>query len=144
MKRLAIAMACVLPMLAATATTFAQARDFAGTWVLDPEKTGSSDGPKQVVLTLTAKEFTAKFGGENAQVMPFKLDGTETVVKDGDKTRGKTKAVWKGDKLEATVITERATDNVTFSRDGAWLVVEPSSPQHGPTKLYFKKASGKQ
>jgi hypothetical protein len=41
--------------------------------------------------------------------MPFKLDGTETVVKDGEMTRGKTKAVWKGDKLEATVISERST-----------------------------------
>ena len=143
MKRLAIAIVCVIPVLAAAGVAFAQGRDLAGTWVLDTEKSGTTDGPKQIVTTLSAKEFTARFGGETAQVMPFKLDGTETVVTDGDLTRGKTKAVWKGDKLEATVTSERSTETVTFSREGAWLVAEVSSPQHGPSKLFFKKAPGK-
>jgi hypothetical protein len=90
-----------------------------------------------VVITMTDKEFTARLGSEKAQPMIFKLDGTETELKE----RGaKTKAVWNGSKLNATVTSEHGPETVVFSRDGAWLVMEGSSKQHGPMKLYFKKA----
>jgi hypothetical protein len=73
--------------------------------------------------------------------MTFKLDGTEGIVKNGETIRARTKAAWKGNKLEATLIPEgRNPETVTFSRDGAWLVVEAPTTEKGPMKLYFKKA----
>ena len=138
MKRLVMLFA-MLAAVAATAPVWAQSKDLAGSWVLDAEKTGSSEGPKMVVITLTATEFTARMGSETAPAMAFKLDGTETALKDG----GKTKAAWRGDKLDATLTNERGPETVTLSRDGAWLVVESTRGQRGPMKLYFKKAPSK-
>jgi hypothetical protein len=31
-------------------------------------------------------------------------------------------------------------ETVVFSRDGAWLVMEGNSKQHGPMKFYFRKS----
>jgi len=140
MKRFVMLTVVVIAAFASARTTLAQGKDLGGTWVLDAEKSGTSDGPKQIVTTLSASEFTARMGGEKAQVMTFKLDGTETTVKYGETVRATTKAGWKGDKLEAIVITERSTETVTFSRDGAWLVIEAPASEKGPMKLYFKKA----
>src|SRR6185436_7167572 len=121
MKRLVMLTVVLVATFAATRNTQAQGKDLAGTWVLDVEKSGTSDGPKQVVTTLSANEFTAQLGGEKAQVMTFKLDGTEATVKYGETVRARTKAVWNGNKLQATVTPEgRGPETVTFSRDGAW------------------------
>jgi hypothetical protein len=133
--------AMLVAVFAATKTTQAQSKDLAGTWVLDVEKSGTSDAPKEVTTTLSASEFTARVGGEKAQVMTFKLDGTEATVKSGDTVRATTKAAWKGNKLEASVTPAgRPAEIVTFSREGAWLVVEAPATEKGPLKLYFKKA----
>ena len=137
-----------LVIVAATQAVSAQGRDFAGSWTLDVEKSGSKDGPPVVVITQTAKEFTARFGGEKAQLMPFNLDGTERTIKERGAT---TRAVWNGDKLEASVKmpTEAGREGnpgpevVTFSREGAWLVLEAKGTSHAPQKLYFKKAPAK-
>jgi hypothetical protein len=111
-----------------------QGRDLAGSWTLDVEKSKTKDGPQAVVITLTDKEFTARLGGAQARLMTFKTDGTETDVSQGIKG----KAVWKANKLEASVIKPDGPDTVTFSRDGAWLVVEAKG-EAGPLKLFFKK-----
>jgi len=126
---------------AGAATTFAQGKkDLGGTWLLDVEKSGRKDGPQTLVLTLTEKEFTGRVGGATAPAFTFMLDGTETTQKDG----AKTKAAWNGNKLEATVISAQgAKETLTFSRDGAWLVMEGVSPEQGAMKFYFKKDAGK-
>ena len=139
MKRLILPIVMFATVLAAATPAFAQSKDIAGSWMLDAEKSGKTDGPPAIVLTLTDKEFTARLGGEKARLMTFKLDGTETVLAEGFKT----KAVWKGNKLDATVVSERGPETVTFSRDGAWLVMEGSHAEHGPMKFYFKKAPAK-
>jgi hypothetical protein len=138
MKRL-VMLLVVLAVFAAAGPAWAQSKDLAGSWVLDPEKTGTPEGPKVVVITLTAAEFTARMGSETAPAMAFKLDGTETTQKNG----AKTKAAWRGDKLDATVTNERGPETVTFSREGAWLVVESTRGARGPMKLYFKKGPAK-
>ena len=141
MKRLVMLTVVLVATFAATRSAQAQGKDLAGTWVLDVEKSGTSDGPKQVVTTLSASEFTAQLGGEKAQVMTFKLDGTEATVKYGETVRARTKAAWNGNKLQATVTPEgRGPETVTFSRDGAWLVIDAPASEKGPIKLYFKKA----
>jgi hypothetical protein len=136
-------LSAVLAVTLAAATPLAQSKDqskdFAGTWALDAAKTGGTEGPPVVVIAMTAADFTARFGSETAPAMAFKLDGTETNLPNG----GKTKAAWRGTKLDATVTTQRGADTVTFSRDGAWLVVEMNSPQHGAKKFFFKKATAK-
>ena len=135
MKRL------ILPLITAAvcaiaAPVSAQSKDLAGSWTLDVEKSSSKDGPAVLVITLSDTEFTARVGDVKAPAITFKLDGSETAMKDG----GKTKASWQGHKLLATVISPRGgVDNITFSRDGDWLVMEGIKPQHGPMKLYFKK-----
>lgn len=116
----------------------AQGKDLAGSWTFDAEKSASKEGPPAVVITLTDKEFTARLGGPNARLMTFKTDGTETDVSQG--ARGKVK--WNGSKLEATLISVTnagGPETVTFSREGAWLVVEARG-EKGPMKFYFKKA----
>ena len=140
MQRLITSLAMIIAVAAAATPAFAQSRDLAGSWVLDAEKSGTKDGPPMVVLTLTAKEFTARLGGETARLMTFKLDGTETTLADG---AGKTKAEWKGNKLDATVTIETGPQTATFSRDGVWLVMEGNSPQRGQVKLYYRKAPAK-
>ena len=40
-------------------------------------------------------------------------------------------------------MADHGTETVTFSRDGAWLVMEGTSKEHGPMKFYFKKAPAK-
>ena len=134
-------------ILAAADSTLAQGREFAGSWILDVEKSGTKDGPPQAIITQTEKEMTVKFG-PTAPVMPFNLDGTERVVKEKG---GTTRAVWKGDKLEVTVKMpppsgERGPDGpeiLTISREGAWLVLEPKMSGRGPMKIYLKKAPAK-
>jgi len=155
MKRLTrlIQFAALLAIgIAAGPTTFAQGRDFAGSWTLDVEKTGTKNGPPMAVITQTAKEMTVRFGPDTAATMAFNLDGTERVVKDRSGREATTRAAWKGDKLIATVkmppppadhAGDAGPDSVTFSRDGAWLVLEADSKDHGPQKLYFRKASAK-
>ena len=34
-------------------------------------------------------------------------------------------------------------ETITFSRDGAWLVMEGTNPEHGAMKFFFKKDPGK-
>ena len=49
-----------------------------------------------------------------------------------------------GDRLDATFISRDGNaETITFFRDGAWLVMEGQSKDHGSMKLYFKKAAGK-
>jgi hypothetical protein len=126
--------------LVSTTTVFAQSKDLAGSWVLDVEKSGKKEGPPVVAITLTAAEFVARVGSEQAAPVTFKLDGTETPAEKG----GKTKAAWNGNKLDATFISRDGNaQTITFSRDGAWLVMEGRSKEEGPMKLYFKKAAAK-
>jgi hypothetical protein len=139
MKRLIIAIVALAAVFGGPIMS-GQGKDLAGTWLLDAEKSATKDGPPVVILLLSEKEFTARFGNEKAKAMTFSLDGTERVMPDGHKT----KAAWKGSRLEATVTPpDRGPETVTFSRDGNWLVVEPNSKEHGPQKLYFKKAPAK-
>ena len=140
MKRLMIPIVMLSAVLAAVTPAFAQSKDFAGSWVFDAEKSGSKDGPPMIVVTLTDKELTARLGSETARLMTFRLDGTEMTTAEGAKTT----AVWKGSKLAATVVMpDRSPETVTMSREGAWLVMEGTSHDHGPMKLYFKKAPAK-
>lgn len=135
MKRLIVLILLILVGLMAGPASAVQSRDIAGSWVLDVEKTGSKEGPPGVIITLAGTDLTARLGGEKARLMTFKTDGTETDVSQG--VRGK--AVWKGNRLEATVIVPSGPETVTFSRDGAWLLVEAST-EKGPMKFYFKRA----
>ena len=139
MKRLMMPIVMFATVLAA-APASAQSKDFAGSWVLDAEKSGSKDGPPMLIVTMTYTELTARLGSDTARLMTFKLDGTEMTLAEG----ARTKAVWKGSKLAATVmLPDRSPETVTISRDGAWLVMEGSSQDHGPMTLYFKKAPAK-
>jgi hypothetical protein len=139
MKRLMMPIVMFVTILAAATPSFAQSKEFAGSWLLDTDKSGSKDGPPMIVVTMTDKEFTARLGSETARLMTFKLDGTEFTQTEGVKT----KAAWSGNKLAVTVVTERGPETLTISRDGAWLVMEGVHPEHGPMKLYFKKAPAK-
>jgi hypothetical protein len=132
-----LAMAVAFGAAATLAQNKDQSKDLAGTWTIDAARSGTED-PPVVVLTMTATDFTAKFGAGQTAVTPFKLDGTETTLPNGSKT----KAVWRGAKLEATVTTPRGDDTISFSRDGAWLVLDLNTPR-GPKTLYFKKATAK-
>ena len=139
MKRLIVPFVMCAAMLMPS-TVFAQSKDLAGSWTLDVEKSGKKDGPPMVVIELTDKEFTAKMGNEKAKPLTFKLDGSETATPDGYKT----KAGWKGNKLDATLINPRGEgETISFSRDGAWLVMEGQSKEHGPMKFFFKKTTPK-
>lgn len=140
MKRLILPL--VLAVIGATpALVLAQSKDFAGSWTLDVEKSGTKDGPPTMVFTQTDKELTAKAGHEKAPLMTFALDGSEKTMPEG----GKTKAVWRGTKLDAIVTSPAGVaETVTISRDGAWLLMEVTSRQSGtPMKLYFKKTPAK-
>jgi len=139
-KRLVVALAVIAFAGTGMATVFAQSKDLGGTWVLDVDKSGRKDGPQTIVLTLTEKELTGRVGSATAPAFVFKLDGTETTQKDG----AKTSAAWKGSKLEATVTSAQgAHETITFSRDGAWLVMEGVNPEKGAMKFFFKKDPGK-
>ena len=139
MKRLILPFVTAV-VCAIAAPAFAQTKDFAGSWTLDVEKSGTKDGPATMIFTMTDKELTAKAGHPNAPAMTFALDGTETTMKEG----AKTKAVWRGTKLDAMVTSPSGVpETVTISRDGAWLVMETTSRQSGPQKLYFKKTPAK-
>ena len=134
MKRLAMFLVAAM-----TATVMAQGKDLGGSWVLDVEKSGTKAGPPTMTIKQTPKDFTVTMGdGQRSESIAFKLDGTETELSHG----GKGKAEWKGDKLVATITSERGAQSVTFSREGAWLVQEGTSSR-GPQKLYFKKAPAK-
>ena len=94
MKKLTGLLPCAVicvAMVVAAQPAFAQGRDFAGSWTLDAEKTTRKDGPAMVIIALTDKELTVKFG-PTAPVMPFNLDGSERVVKEKGAT---TRAAWK-------------------------------------------------
>jgi len=117
----------VLFTVAMSATTFAQGRDLAGTWVLDPAKTGpiqgapagaAAGGPVKMFVKQTASEISVAMGSET-NVVAFNIDGTEKEQKIGT-----SKMEWKGNKMLATVSSQRNTMTLTFYRDGAWLVVE--------------------
>ena len=140
MKKLFVLFVGLAAVLTATPSAFAQSKDLSGSWVLDAEKTGKQEGPTSIAITLTAAEFIAKVGSEKAPAITFKLDGTETPLEKG----GKTKAAWNGNKLDATLIGRDGNpETISFSRDGAWLVMEAKSKEGGATKFYFKKASAK-
>ena len=140
MKKLFVLFVGFALVLTATTVTFAQGKDLSGSWVLDVEKTGKKEGPPMVAITLTPAEFVATVGSATAKPLTFKLDGTETPADMG----GKTKAAWKGDRLDATFISRDGNaETITFFRDGAWLVMEGQSKERGSMKLYFKKAAGK-
>lgn len=140
MRKLFVLFVGLAAVLTATTTTFAQSKDLGGSWVLDVEKSGKKEGPPMIAITLSASEFVAKVGSEKAAAVTFKLDGTETPAEKG----GKTKAAWNGNKLDATFISrDGKAETITFSRDGAWLVMEGRSTDHGAMKFYFKKADGK-
>jgi hypothetical protein len=71
-------------------------------------------GPGTMTIVLGANEFKVTMGdGTRAATVAFKLDGTETELEHGNKG----KAEWKGDKLEATIISSRGPSSVTFSRE---------------------------
>lgn len=115
----------------------AQTRDLGGTWILDAEKSGTKEGPPVVILTQTDKELTLKAGGEAARLVKYTLDGAEHEFTPGVKT----KAVWKGAKLETTLTTvERGVEQITLSREGAWLLAEVKHPERGVMKIYFKRS----
>jgi hypothetical protein len=59
MKRLTMLFVAVL-----AATTFAQGRDFGGTWVLDAEKSSTKQGPGTMTIVLGANEFKVTMGLE--------------------------------------------------------------------------------
>ena len=140
MRKLLVLFVGLAAVLTATTTTFAQSKDLSGSWVLDVEKSGKKEGPPMIEITLSPAEFVAKVGSEKAPPITFKLDGTETPAQKG----GKTKGAWHGNKLDATFISQDGNaETITFSRDGAWLVMEGKSKDHGPMKFYFKKAAGK-
>lgn len=127
--------------LATGTTTFAQSKDLSGAWVLDVEKSGKKEGPPAVYITLTATEFKARLGSETSPEAIFKLDGTETSMPRGG---GKAKGQWEGNAIVATIISESGSaDSVKFLREGAWLVMQGESKEHGPMKFYFKKAPAK-
>jgi hypothetical protein len=139
MKRLMIPIVMLAAVLIAV-SALAQTRELAGSWVLDVEKTGKTEGPPAIVTTLTDKEFIARVGPDSAPAMVFRLDGTETTLKNGHKT----KAAWKGNKLEATLIGARPGDEtLIFSREGEWLLVEGPASDGKTMKFYFKKAPAK-
>ena len=139
MKRLIRPLAFVAALGGIALPASAQSKDLSGSWTLDVEKSGTKDGPALLVLALNDKELTARAGNPKAPLLVFKLDGTETVLNEV-KTRG----AWNGNKLDATVINSEGTaETVSFSRDGAWLLMEAKSSQHGPMKLYFKKTPDK-
>ena len=139
-RRLIVTLAAIVITWAGGAPMFAQSKDLGGAWVLDADKSGRKDGPQNLVLTLTEKEFTGRLGASTAPAFVFKLDGTETTQKDG----AKTSAVWKGNKLQATVTSAQgARETITFFREGAWLVMEGENPEHGAMKFFFKKDPGK-
>ena len=140
MKRLILAVVTAV-VCAMAAPAFAQSRDFSGSWTLDVEKSGTKDGPSGMTFTMTDKELIARASHEKAPPMTFALDGTERVMDRG----AKTKAAWKGNKLDATVISENGVaETITISRDGAWLIMEsPAANGRGPMKLYFKKTTSK-
>jgi hypothetical protein len=138
MKRLMIAMVALTALYGGPMS--GPSKDIAGTWLLDAEKSATKDGPPMVILSLTSKELEARFGNEKARAMTFTLDGVEQVTSEG----AKTKAAWKGSRLEATVtMPGREAETVVFSRDGSWLVVDVSMKERGAQKLYFKKAPAK-
>jgi hypothetical protein len=117
-------------------TVHAQTPNLAGTWIMDPEKSGTKDGPPMIMLTQTETELSIRVGSETGRLMRFALDGKEREFSPGAKTR----AIWKDGKLETTTITvERGTERINIFRDGLWLVAEVFHPETGPRKWYFKK-----
>jgi hypothetical protein len=138
MKRLILPLVVAAAVGAAVAS--AQSKDLSGSWTLDVERSGTKNGPSMLVITLTDKELTARGGDPKAPPMTFTLDGSETTMKDG----AKTKASWNGNKLDATVISPHGVaETVSFSRDGEWLLMQGVSKKDGPMKLYFKKTPAK-
>lgn len=138
MKRMA---QFVLVWLALTTAAFAQGRDFSGTWALDTEKTGAAQGPPSLTVAMTKTELSLTMGAKTAQTVTFKLDGSEVSTTQDSTSH----VVWRGDVLD---IVTKSTDKLkgapvsstlSFSRSGAWLVMEGQTPK-GTMKLYFKKA----
>lgn len=120
------------------APAFAQTKDLAGTWMMDVEKSGTKEGPPIVILTQSDKEVTLRAGGEKGRLVTYTLDGVEREFIPGVKT----KAVWKGTKLETTMTTvERGVEQIVLSRDGVWLVAEVMHPELGLKKWYFKRSA---
>jgi hypothetical protein len=147
-----------------TASVYAQAPDFSGTWTLDAEKTaaaapagapagggggrgggggGRAGGP--MVLKQDAKVLTiTRTMGENQVVTTYNLDGSPSKNAgrgQGGATEVTSTAKWDGAKL---VVTSDNGQTVTYSMDGAWLVATTTRPGRdgGPattTSVYYKK-----
>lgn len=135
MKRLMSMFVAAAVTFAAAAPAVAQSKQLAGSWAFDAEKSKPKEGPPLVVITQSESELTVRLGSATSKVMTFKLDGTESKVGDTHKT----KAGWKGNRLEATVTSPTYSETIAFSREGDYLVMEGKSDEHGPMKLYFKK-----
>ncbi len=84
---------------------------------------------------LTASEVGA---GEQCPGKTRLGDGAAVVVVGGQPI-GSSGQRQGGSKLNATVISARGEETVTFSREGEWLVVEAKSQDHGQMKFFFKK-----
>lgn len=158
MRRVAMALGTAAVVLLAT-SVYAQAPNFAGTWVLDQEKTqaanpnagggggrmggGRMGGP----MTLTqdaAKLVIARTMGENTITTTYNLDGSpskNSMMARGGQTEVTSTAKWDGAKL---VVTSDNGQTITYAMDGAWLVVSTTRPgrEGGPgmtSAQYFKK-----
>ena len=122
MKRLALVFAMLL-----TSVVFVQGQakpQLSGKWVLDAEKSGTTNAPPMMTIELIDNDFKVTMGdGTRTESMAFKLDGTETELSHG----GKGRAAWKGNKLEVTIVSARGSSSVLFSREGEWLVQEEGS-----------------
>jgi hypothetical protein len=156
-------MAAVVMM---TASVFAQAPNFAGKWTRDAEKTaamapagaptggGGGRGGRgggmagDITITQDAKTLVvSRMVQETEMKTTYNLDGSPS--KNTGMGRGggagmeiTSTAKWDGAKL---VITQDNGQSVTYSMDGAWLVVATTRPgrEGGPATtqtVYHKKA----
>ena len=136
MKRQTLLVAAVLVCL--SAVTFAQSRDFSGSWVLDKEKTKGDGGIPEFTVTMTPTTLTmTPPAGSRAPALAFSLEGKKTTA------MGQTlKAAWKNNKLETSLTNPKGSTTITWSREGESLVHEADMGHGGkPEKIYYKKAA---
>jgi hypothetical protein len=130
-RNMVLGLAAVLAFVSSTA--LAQSKDFNGTWVPDPPKSGVSHAPT-LKITMTAKSISLQPADQKEAALVFNLDGTESEMPRG----AKGKAEWKGNKLELTLITPRGPQSMTWWREGDLLVQEMQTPR-GAEKTSFKR-----
>lgn len=135
------------------------AKDFSGTWVLDPSKSdqmmggrggGAPGGPVEIVIAHSGNELTITrtFQG-NAMETKYILDGAEHTQSSGRGGELKYKATWEGDNLviQGTRVTQRGEmpmkEVYSLSADGKELTI--ASTRSGPQgeqvfkQVYTKK-----